>query len=313
MSYGSFYDDDTAEQRWDEPEGRPRRRRAGLIFLIGGLVVVSLIAVGGLAVLVKGRDTAPASAASRASSSPAEASAEPVEAVVETTSAPPSPSPSAKPSKSPAAKKSIAPPKQTALPPPPPKVSTKPGCQPEYKGTQLPKSTVREYLDAAAVKQFWGSATPADVQAIRVPKRLLYGVADQESGWQSNIYACDKGVGVMQIMPDTETWMNQRFGTSWKIDTPKDNVMLGGQYLAWAIRYFGEQLGTFDVMGADQTLLNAVISAYNNGAGAVDLTKGDAGITNWTYVYNVKALMTGAAPTTDAVPGAAEPQRQGLT
>ncbi len=102
---------------------------------------------------------------------------------------------------------------------------------------------------------------------------LLYGTADQESGWQSNIYACDGGVGVMQIMPNTETWMNQRFGTSWKIDTPQDNVMLGGQYLAWAIRYFGEQLGTFDIMGADQTLLNAVISAYNNGAGAVDRSR----------------------------------------
>ncbi|MEV4508723.1 lytic transglycosylase domain-containing protein [Dactylosporangium sp. NPDC049525] len=294
MSYGSFYDDDnTAEQPWDDDRAdRPRRRRAGLIFLVGALVVVGLIAVGGLTVLLKGHDTVPTAVESRPSRSAAEPSVEPTEVVLETTSAPPSPTPSATPSKTPAAKKSIAPPKQTALPPPPPKVSTKPGCQPEYKGTQLPKSTVREYLDAASVKQFWGSATPAEVQAIRVPKRLLYGVAEQESGWQSNIYACDGGVGVMQIMPDTETWMNQRFGTSWKIGTPQDNVMLGGQYLAWAIRYFGEQLGTFDVMGEDTTLLNAVISAYNNGAGAVDLTKGNAGITNWTYVNNVRALMT---------------------
>jgi hypothetical protein len=291
MSYGSFHDDDTAEQPWGVEEDPPRRRRTGMIFLVGALVVVGLIAVGGLTVLVKGRDTKPVSVTAGSSRSPAGPSAEPTETVVETTSAPASPSPSAKPSKSAAPKKSLAPPKQTALPPPPPKVSTKPGCQPQYKGTQLPKSTVREYLDAAAVKQFWGSATPAEVQAIRVPKRLLYGTAEQESGWQSNIYACDGGVGVMQIMPNTETWMNQRFGTSWKIDVPHDNVMLGGQYLAWAIRYFGEQLGTFDVMGADQTLLNAVISAYNNGAGAVDLTKGDAGITNWTYVNNVKALM----------------------
>lgn len=293
MSYGSFYDDDdTAEQPWHDEEARPRRRRAGVIFLVAALVVVGLIAVGGLAVLIKGRDPVPVSAGSSASRSPSQPSAEPSDLVVETTSAPPSASPSAKPSKSAAPKKSLAPPKQTALPPPPPKVSTKPGCLPTYNGTKLPTSTVRTYLDAASEKQFWGSATPPEVQAIRVPKRLLYGVADQESGWQSNIYACDGGVGVMQIMPNTETWMNQRFGTSWKIGTPQDNVMLGGQYLAWAIRYFGEQLGTFDIMGADTTLLNAVISAYNNGAGAVDLAKGDAGITNWTYVNNVKALMT---------------------
>lgn len=294
MSYGSFYDDgDTAEQRWGAEEDRPRNRRTGLIFLVGALVVVALIAVGGLTVLVKGRDPVrTAAAAAEPSRTPAVPSVEPTEVVVAATSAPPSPSPtrSATPSKVPT-KKSIAPPKQTALPPPPPKVTAKPGCVPEYKGEQLPKSTVRGYLDAAAEKQFWGSSTPAEVQAIRVPQRLMYGVADQESGWQSNIYACDGGIGVMQVMPNTETWMNQRFGTSWKIGTPKDNVMLGGQYLAWAIRYFGEQLGTFDVMGADPTLLNAVISAYNNGAGAVDLTKGDAGITNWSYVNNVKALM----------------------
>ena len=293
MSYGGFYDDDdTAEQRWDDPAAGRRWRRFGLIFLGGALVVGVLVAVGGLAVLAKGSDPVPASAGARQSSATAAPSAEESDPAVETTSAPPpSPTPSATPSKTAAAKKSIAPPKQTALPPPPPKASTKPGCQPEYKGTQLPKSTVRGYLDAAAVQQFWGANTPAEVQAIRVPKRLLYGVADQESGWQSNIYACDGGVGVMQIMPNTETWMNQRFGTSWKIGTPHDNVMLGGQYLAWAIRYFGEQLGTFDIMGADPTLLNAVISAYNNGAGAVDLAKGDAGITNWSYVNNVKALM----------------------
>ncbi|GAA1520336.1 hypothetical protein GCM10009827_039920 [Dactylosporangium maewongense] len=293
MSYGSFYgDDDTAEQRWGIEEDAPRRRRPGMIFLLGALVVVVLVALGGLTVLVKGKDPKPTSAGSRPSQVEAEPSTEASEVVVAATSAPPppSPTPSATPSKVPT-KKSIAPPKQTALPPPPPKVSAKPGCQPTYKGTQLPKSSVREYLDAASTKQFWGSSTPAEVQAIRVPKRLMYGVADQESGWQSNIYACDGGVGVMQVMPNTETWMNQRFGTSWKIDTPKDNVMLGGQYLAWAIRYFGEQLGTFDIMGADPTLLNAVVSAYNNGAGAVDLTKGDAGITNWNYVNNVKALM----------------------
>jgi hypothetical protein len=35
-----------------------------------------------------------------------------------------------------------------------------------------------------------------------------------------------------------------------------------------------------------------VISGYNNGAGAVDLTKGTAGITNWTYVNSVRGLMT---------------------
>src|SRR3954451_3589853 len=37
MSYGSFYDDeDTAEQSWGDQADRPRRRRAGMMFLVGG-------------------------------------------------------------------------------------------------------------------------------------------------------------------------------------------------------------------------------------------------------------------------------------
>jgi soluble lytic murein transglycosylase-like protein len=99
----------------------------------------------------------------------------------------------------------------------------------------------------------------------------------------------------MQIMPDTATWMNDRFGTTYKIDTPADNVMLGGQYLAWLISYWGTELEAFNADGTfnlnDPNLLNGVISSYNWGTGGVDPAKGKAGIPNGRYVDNVKALM----------------------
>jgi hypothetical protein len=282
----SYYDDgdDTAEI--------PRtatKRRIGVVLLATGVGVV-LIGCGAMFTLAKGedKDRKPAAATSRdaRSSQIASASAAPID--VPATSAPPSPS--ASPTPSPSKAKKTA--KPTDVPPPPVK-TTKPGCQPTYKGTQLPKSTVRGYLNTASKTQFWGSRAAAPEQAIRVPVRLLYAIADQESGWQSNIYACDKGVGVMQVMPDTEVWMNQRFGTSYKIDTPADNVQLGGQYLAWLFSYYGNILQAFNADGtfnvADPKLLNGVISAYNWGTVGVDPANGI--IPNPQYVDNVKALM----------------------
>ncbi|GAA2614151.1 hypothetical protein GCM10010399_51240 [Dactylosporangium fulvum] len=279
----SYYEgDDTAEY----PRS-PVKRRIGTILLFCGLAVV-LVACGVIVGLARGadRDATPAAATtpSSASASPSE---EPSSPPPSSEPPPPSPSPSAT-TKSPAAKR-------TEVPPPPVK-TTKPGCQPTYKGKQLAKSEVRQYLNTASTTQFWGSRAPAAEQAIRVPVRLLYAIADQESGWQSNIYACDGGVGVMQVMPDTETWMNQRFGTTYEIDVPADNVMLGGQYLAWLFSYYGNQLkafkadGTFDL--SNPALLNGVISAYNWGTVGVDPAKGKAGIPNGQYVDNVKALMT---------------------
>src|SRR2546430_1319176 len=73
---------------------------------------------------------------------------------------------------------------------------------------------------------------------ITVPARLVYAVAWQESGWQSTIMACDGGIGTMQVMPNTATWMNQRFGTSFDVHALSGNAFLGGQYLAWLVAYF---------------------------------------------------------------------------
>jgi soluble lytic murein transglycosylase-like protein len=170
----------------------------------------------------------------------------------------------------------------------------KANCSPSYSGSNADKQAVGDALDAAAKQRFWYNSA----SELTVPRELMYAVAWQESGWQSAIVACDGGIGTMQVMSDTATWMNNRFGTSYDIHKPDDNAMLGGEYLAWLIKYFGDvyyqsnyKLSVPAAPGS-VSLLDSVVSAYNYGFGAVDPTKGEDGIPNWGYVHNVEALMT---------------------
>lgn len=284
MNYDSdddYYDDDTAEIK------RPRARRRIRVILLSVAVAVVLIGCGTVATLLKGVDhDAPAAKAGQTShttptpdSSPPPSTEAAVAAV--TSSAAPSRAPSPAKSRKPSPKVT-----ETVQPPAPPH-TTPPGCAPSRGPSQLPKSTVRGYLDKASGTAFWGTATDPDYADIRVPKRLLYAVADQESGWQSAITACDGGVGVMQVMKDTETFVNTRFATKWSRNVPSDNVMLGANYLAWLIAYYGPKVGTYDM--TQPKLLNAVISAYNWGTRDVDYQSGV--YPNPQYVSSVLQLM----------------------
>lgn len=284
MSYESYDgDDDTAEL--------PRRRRARRVgtILLGTGVVVVLIGCGAAVTLLKGSGHEPP-AASRSEadgwSTPIASYSAPASdaaaADVETSPAPPSrtPSPTRKP----------APKATETVKPPAPRHTEKPGCAPSRGPDQLPKATVRGYLDKAATTHFWGTKTNPDFAPILVPQRLLYAIAEQESGWQSDIKACDGGLGLMQIMPSTQQFVNYRFGVSWDRTKPYDNVMLGANYLAWLIAYYAPLVGTYDM--TDAKLLNAVISAYNWGTDGVDWA--NQHYPNPDYVSSVRALMLGS-------------------
>lgn len=283
MSYDFYEDDETAE--FERPKAK---RRAGAI-LLGVALAVVLVGCGTVATLLKGRDhDTPVASATKdtwSTPTPAGSVAPTTEApvAVVTSAAPTSPAPS--PSKT---KKKPSPKATETVQAPAHPHTTQPGCPPSRGPSQLAKSKVREYLDTASTTAFWGTATDPDYADIRVPVRLLYAVADQESGWQSSITACDGGVGIMQIMPTTQTFVNGRFATHWDRAKPSDNVMLGGNYLAWLIAYYGPKLGTYDMTQAK--LLNAVISAYNWGTNGVDYAGGV--YPNQQYVNNVRALMT---------------------
>ncbi|MEU3115519.1 transglycosylase SLT domain-containing protein [Micromonospora chalcea] len=204
-------------------------------------------------------------------------------------------SPRAKPSRTstgPLAKPD--PPTETKVPPPPRKPVA--GCKPSYRGTAASRSQVKAALADAAARTYWPTSAPD----IRIPSALMKATAWQESGWQSNIIACDTGIGLMQVMPDTAEWMNQRFGQSYDVEDYQDNAYLGGSYLAWLTKYIGDMYFKADyrldaslcTAELDSCLLNAVISAYNFGHGAVAQKDKPLDIPNPQYVRNVRALMT---------------------
>jgi hypothetical protein len=288
------------------------RGRVGQLVLAGGAVLVAVTLVWGLVRVWPSADGGTA-----ALPQPASATSVPSPSPSALPSASPSPSPSAAPSPTPAEPEppSAAPARERPRPepsrapvtipePPPPAAEPLPDdvdC-PYYDGENASQSQVTTALDAAAAQPFW------TVSQVSLPPQLIKAVAEQESGWQSAIIACDGGIGTMQVMPSTAEWMNQRFGTSHDVGTLTGNTMLGSAFLQWLVKYFGDVYFEGDYM-IDNTdcqqvpevpdhrewcLLNAVISAYNFGHGAVDSEATDGDETyypNHQYIENVRALM----------------------
>ncbi|MCG5467285.1 lytic transglycosylase domain-containing protein [Micromonospora sp. LAH09] len=281
-----------------------RTKRLGTAVLAGFLVVSALVGCAAKGESPQGV-SAPVAVTDAPTDAPAdEATGEPSPSVsaVESMGAAPSSSatPTKKPTKKPTrtAPKPLAvakPPTETQVPPAPPKPAPS-SCKPTYKGTQASRAEVKAALTDAAGRTYWPTSAPD----IKVPLTLLKATAWQESGWQSNIYACDGGVGLMQVMPGTATWMNQRFEKSYEIDAYRDNAYLGATYLAWATKYIGDMYFESDyrldpalcTAELNSCLINAVIAAYNFGHGAVAQEGKPLAIPNPSYVRNVRALMT---------------------
>ncbi|QSB17336.1 lytic transglycosylase domain-containing protein [Natronosporangium hydrolyticum] len=185
------------------------------------------------------------------------------------------------------------PPAEPAPPAPPPRHEGE--CIASRDGEPASQSAVATALAEAAGRTYW----PVSAPEISVPAELVRAIAWQESGWQSDIIACDGGIGVMQVMPDTADFVNQRFEVSHDPHTLEGNTTLGVNYLAWLIKYFGDVHfeGSYRLAGADcadhldPCLLNAVIAGYNFGPAAVESGDGLA-VPNPRYVENVRALLT---------------------
>ncbi|MFE6050646.1 transglycosylase SLT domain-containing protein [Kitasatospora sp. NPDC056446] len=200
-------------------------------------------------------------------------------------------------------------------PPPPPAPPTphvpplQSGCTPSKPRPDDPKEAVAAALTTAAGQsRTLRLGNGGTDQLPPLPVNLVKAIAWQESGWQSGILACDGGIGTMQVMPNTISWMNGKFGTTSDANTLAGNVQLGTQLLDWLVAYYGDSSfgGAYDLSPAPATgktpLLDLVISAYNAGAGNVhynavtDPTTGEIvgslAIPNPAYVANVKALMS---------------------
>jgi hypothetical protein len=226
----------------------------------------------------------------------------------------PKPTPTQKP---PVAALPPAPPVQAAPPPPivpSASASDVPSCI-KYVGTQIPYTEVDADLKAAAAIKFWDRVAwpPSGVSATDLPAAppitvditLMRAVAFTESSWVSNVISCDNGVGLMQVMQDTATWMNGKFSTGYDINTPAQNAKLGAEYLEWLTFYFGYfYFGSFDLKtsanigpgNAPITLRDAVIAAYNVGPSNIE-NGNKLSIPNQWYVDRVVGYM-GSAPWT---------------
>jgi Transglycosylase SLT domain/LysM domain len=102
---------------------------------------------------------------------------------------------------------------------------------------------------------------------------LVVAIARQESGFRQHVIAQDGGIGVMQLMPATASWINTMTGTERDPYKLHDNIFMGVFY----VRMLGD---TFHWNPAK------LISAYNEGPWAV----AHKGIMNWNYVNNVLGM-----------------------
>ncbi len=231
-----------------------------------------------------------------------------------------SPSPSPSPSPTPTKKATTAPTKKKAPPPkpkpvtvakpppvppaaPPPGPSSPPpgaSC-PKLTGPVAPHSDVAAAMSAAAGKAYKPtlSLDDANPPAISVKLTLIEGIGWEESGWQNTILACDGGLGTMQVMPATATWMNEKYGTSYDRASLTGNINIATGYLAWLTRYFGDKYfnGSYDLRGdpVKVVLLDMVISAYQAGFGAVDnAVAAGTDLPNRWYVDTVEGFMANA-------------------
>jgi soluble lytic murein transglycosylase-like protein len=171
-----------------------------------------------------------------------------------------------------------------------------PACAHFDKTTPASKSKVKAALKTASARIYWKTEAPT----LKLNYPLVKAVAWQESGWTSNIHNCDGGAGVMQVMPDTVTMVNNRFGLSYDVSKLQDNADAGANYLAWLTRYVGlNHFAKSQDLSASKCktttswcLLNAVISGYNAGPGAIDAAAASKTLPNPAYVGAVRALMT---------------------
>ncbi|GII26364.1 hypothetical protein Pme01_59610 [Planosporangium mesophilum] len=235
-------------------------------------------------------------------------------AVADSPSPSPSPTPSASPTPAPTRKTASGkvlppPPKQVVIANPPPPASggrppgpstPPPGAScPKLNGPVAPRSDVAAAMDAAAGRSYRPTLSLDDHNPppIAVRPLLVQGVGWMESGWQSTIESCDGGLGTMQVMADTATWMNQKYGTDYDRASLTGNINIATGYLAWLTRYFGDRYfnGDYSLAGSPDklVLLDLVISAYQAGFGVVDnAMAAGRDLPNRWYVDTVEGFMT---------------------
>ena len=94
----------------------------------------------------------------------------------------------------------------------------------------------------------------------RVPENIVYAVIKVESKFDSSAESSVGALGLMQIMPDTFSWLtNDRLGDRFSVGMlydPETNIKYGVYYLSWLYDRYAD----WDI----------TLAAYNAGPGNVD-------------------------------------------
>lgn len=165
----------------------------------------------------------------------------------------------------------------------------------DVEGKAVSKKAAKSALNAAAAKHYWPTSAPS----LTVPSDVVRAVAWNESGWQSNVVNCDGGFGLMQLMPDTVSMINNRFEQTYDVKDYKQNAILGANYLAWLTKYIGDNYfgGNYSLSTSKCSstsswcLLNTVIAAYHAGVGTIEQAASSKKLPSTQYVYVVRSLM----------------------
>ena len=120
-----------------------------------------------------------------------------------------------------------------------------------------------------------GAILTSEAQAAGLDPALVKALAWQESGWQM-VIASDGGIGVMQLMPDTVTWIsNYLLGYPVNPYDPTDNIHAGVALLKYCLNIFGDT--------------QEALAAYHQGITSVQ-TAGISADTAAHYVPNILSL-----------------------
>ena len=92
-----------------------------------------------------------------------------------------------------------------------------------------------------------------------IDKFFVYAVINTESGFDPNAESHAGAIGLMQILPNTAQWLNEKYELGYDsivLTDPETNIRIGTCYIA----YLNERFG-FDT--------DLVLAAYNGGEGNV--------------------------------------------
>ncbi|WP_232617998.1 lytic transglycosylase domain-containing protein [Thermosipho africanus] len=107
-------------------------------------------------------------------------------------------------------------------------------------------------------------------------KLLILSIIKVESSFKTNAISNVGAYGLMQVLPSTAEWINNKFNTNYNLKVPKDNILLGITYLEYLYNITKD--------------LQKTISYYNTGPNASDEIVKTAGLNYYNKIMKAYSL-----------------------